>query len=781
MRMRKRVLAGVAAAVPLFLASWTLAGRAAAQSLPTVTVNDIGIAMQQRLDLGGVMVMVPAHELHAGRSPTEPGLPGGPPTATPTVGPHGHGHGAPRPEPGPRRPVVHAGGRPAPGRGVPPIDSEQPGQGVPVLYTVLSGPTAELAAVDPATGDAYGTPMSLPGIQGSWTLVQGQNGDVYIGGYEHGDLYRYDPATGVATNLGNPTGDSYIFSLTVDPTTGVIWGGTWPSGEIFSYNPATNDFGQPVKVAPGETYARSVAAYNGHVYVGLGDATAELADHNADTGQTTLIPLPASDRGVAGTVGTVQVVAPDRLYVQFLGGLLYSIPDDHLVSTFGEPSGSAVSSQTLGARMFYVQRDARAATTDYGEGWFQAYDLKTNTEQVYTSPTASFAPYLWGNQPHEVWLVDLHNGAFPGTSIVTLDARAHLTVFDLQTGAFSFTTLTNLPGQPEDIETLGPGPVGTSTLVGSGYLQGDSFTYTPRAGPPVENEGPGQAEGIASVGADIYFGTYPGGTIWRYDPSEPFVFGPSPLLQENPVPVHTIGHNQIRPFVLTPDGAGNLVVGSVPDYGQFGGLLETIRPSTGAVDPLEPLPSPVTDQAPLSATVAAAPGQVEVGTTVSGGSLGTPPQPPSIDPHLFRYDGPSGQAVANSFLSSPFAGQWAIDGLAYDSATGMVYGLTPNLLFTYDPTTGAVTQTAPITQSIAVPSSARSNYYDWGHSSGLVLGSDGYLYALDARANGAILEVDPNNLSYTVVTTGAQRIGVDAAGDVYFAQGADLYSLVPQS
>lgn len=783
MAMRMRVLAA-AAALPLLLASWVAAGPAGAQGLPTVSVNKIGIAMQQRLDLGGVMVMVPARELPPqGQTPPQaPGLPGGPPTPLPTPGPHGSGGGAAQPVPGPGTPVVHPGGGAPPGQGLlPPLDQSHPmAGGVPVLYTVLSGPTAELAAVDPATGDAYGTPVALPGIQGSWTVVQGNNGDIYIGGYETGDLYQYDPATGVATNLGNPTGDGYIFSLSVDPVTGVVWGGTWPHGDLFSYNPATGTFGRTIQVAPGETYARSVAAYAGQVYVGLGDAHAALADYNSLTGQTTMIPLPASDQGRAGTVGDVQVVAPDRLYVQFLGGLMYSIPDNQLVSTFGEPSGSAVSSQTLGPEMFYVQRDITKSTPDYGEGWFQAYNLATNSEDTYTSPSAPFAPYLWGNQPHEIWLVDLHTSAYPGVSIVTLDARAHLSVFDLSTGAFSFSTLTNLPGQAETIETLGPGPAGTSMLVGSGYLQGDSFTYTPTSGRPVENEGPGQAEGIASVGPDVYFGTYPGGVIWRYDPSQPFVFGPSPLLQQNPSQLTTIGHNQIRPFVVTPDASGNLVVGSVPGYGQFGGLLETINPTSGAASELYPLPGAAAEQSPVSAA-AVAPGQVAIGTTVSGGSLGTPPDPPSINPNLFVYDGPTAQAAANSFLSSPFAGQWAIDGLAYDSATGLLYGLTPNLLFAYDPTSGQITQTVPISQSTPVPSSASADFYDWGHSSGIVLGSDGYLYALAARAGGAVLEVDPSNLSYTVVTTGADRIGVDAAGDVYVSEGAELYSLVPQS
>jgi len=781
--MRTRTAAVALIATAALMVGPAAVAVAGTTSLPAVSAQDLGMPMVQRLDLGGVMVMVPPGELAPLAALPGPVLGGAnPPTAKPTPGPRAAGGSAPRPSPGPRLPDVLPGGSPPPRTGLGgPLDRGAPlVAGVPVLYTVLSGPTAQLAAIDPANGEAYGSPVALPGIQGSWSLVQGKDGDIYIGGYEGGDLYRYDPATGVATNLGNPTGDSYIFSLSVDPVTGLIWAGTWPGGKIYSYDPATGAFSAPVAVAAGETYARSVAAYDGHVYVGLGDRTAELVDYDARTGQVTQMPLPARNQGAAGTVGTVQVVAPGRLYAQFLGGLLYSIPDDHLVSTFGEPSGSGVSLESLGPTLFFTQRDATPGTPQYGEGWIQTYNMLTNREGVYTSATASYAPYLWGDQPHETWLVDLHDPSYPGISLVTLDARAHLTIFDLADGAFAYFTLTNLPGQPETIETLGPGAAGTSDLMGSGYLQGDTFTYDPTTGTSTEHEGPGQAESIAGTGGDVFLGTYPGGKIWRYDPSQPWAFGPSPLLQRNPSPVTTLGHNQIRPFVLAPDSEGNLVVGSVPSYGNFGGLLETIDPSSGATTALFPLPAPMTAQSPTAAA-AVGPGGVEVGTTVSSGSVGTPPDPPSLDPGLFTYDPTSATVPAGSVLTAPFDGQWAIDGLAWDAGTGLVYGLTPTFVFAYDPVTGTVTATQPIAQATPVPASTSADYYDWGHTSGLVLGSNGYLYALVARAGGAILEIDPHTLAYAVVATGADRIGSDASGDVYYAVGHELWRLTPQA
>lgn len=673
------------------------------------------------------------------------------------------------------------------GPGTPGQPLGTPGNGVPgsvpILYTVMSGPTAVLSAVNPTTGAVVGSPVSLPGIQGSWSQVEGLHGNIYIGGYVGGDLYRYDPTTGIAENLGNPTGSDYIFSLSVDPATGIVWGGTFgKTGQLFSYNPATGQFENYGTMEPGEAYVRSVAAYGGMVYMGLGAAQPELLAFNPATGQKTLlnVPVPATYNVKAdgGTVGTVQVVAPNRLYAEFLGGHLYDIPSDQLVSGFGEPASSVVSFETQGPTMYYVQRDTLKGTAAYGEGWIQAYNLASNTESTYTQPSASFAPYLWGDQAHEIWLVHLHNPHYPGVSIISLDARSHYWIYDPQNGAFTFYHLAT-PGQPETIESLGPGPAGTSDLYGAGYLQGNSFSYDPATHQAVEETGPGQSEIEVSANGDEIFATYPGGTVWRYDPAEAWQFGPSPLMQTNPVPIATLGNRQIRPFGAAVDTQGNVIIGSVPVYGTFGGALTKIHPSTGSLSALYPLPGMLSAQSPISLT-ALANGEVVAGTTVSGGTPNSTTPPATNDPALFPYT-PSSQTVGAA-VTAPFEGQWAIDGLVTDPSTGLVYGLTPDLLFSYDPSTGAIVSTESITQAAATPSTSDASYYNWGHSTGLVLGANGYLYAVDAAAAGGdVLEIDPQTLTYTVVAQGADRIGVDAAGDVYYAVNSELYELVPQS
>lgn len=759
--------------------------------------------MVQRLDLGGVMAMEPASVLTGTETSSQSG-PSAPPGTTPPVGPGpgtptlGPGAGTPPAswsgsapsggssvpgQPAPPGPIPHGPGLLGPGTPGQPLKSDGHGSHgtVPILFTVMSGPTAVLSMVNPATGAVVGNPVPLPGIQGAWSLVEGLHGNIYIGGYLGGNLYRYDPMTGVATNLGNPTGNGYIFSLSVDPTTGVVWGGTFgQAGQLFSYDPATGQFHNYGPVEPNEAYVRSVAAYGGRIYMGLGSKEPELVAFDPSTGQKTLysVPIPStySVPRYGGTVGVVQVVAPNRLYAQFLGGDLYDIPSGQLVSTFGEPAGLGVSLESLGPKLFYVQHDTYRGTPNFGEGWIQGYNLASNQESTYTQPTAPFAPYLWGDQAHETWLVKFDTPQYPGVSIVALDARSHYWIYNLQNGAFTFFHLAT-PGQPETIESLGPGPAGTSDLYGAGYLQGNSFSYNPATKESVEETGPGQSEAELSVNGDEIFATYPGGRVWRYDPSRPWQFGPSPLMQKNPMSLGALGNEQIRPFAMVVDAQGNIVVGSVPTYGHFGGALTTVNSGTGAFSALYPLPGSLAALSPVS--LAANSGQVVVGTTVSGGNPNSNPPPATNDPALFLYS-PATRQVGTA-VTAPFDGQWAVDGLVADPATGLVYGITPDLLFSYNPETGEVVSTQSISQAQIPPPAVKGSYYNWGHTTGLVLGANGYLYAIDAAAGGDLLEIDPTTLAYTVVAQRADRIGTDAAGDVYYAVNANLYELVPQS
>ena len=138
------------------------------------------------------------------------------------------------------------------------------------LYGATSGKRSHLFVLFPVHG--YAQPLCV--LQGIATvhrsLVVSKSGDVYVGsGDKDGHLYRYstksdegkpirvDTACEV-TDLGGPAPGEGIYSLTIDPMTGVIYGLTSPGGHFFSFDTGSGKFTVHGKVAerriPGEQF-----------------------------------------------------------------------------------------------------------------------------------------------------------------------------------------------------------------------------------------------------------------------------------------------------------------------------------------------------------------------------------------------------------------------------------------------------------------------------------------------------------------------------------------------
>lgn len=138
------------------------------------------------------------------------------------------------------------------------------------LYGATSGKRSHLFVLFPVHG--YVQPLCV--LEGVSTvhrsLVVSKAGDVYVGsGDKDGHLYRYstkgdegkpsrvDTAC-VVTDLGGPAAGEGIFSLTIDPMTGMIYGLTSPGGQFFSFDTGSGKFAVHGKVAerpiPGEKF-----------------------------------------------------------------------------------------------------------------------------------------------------------------------------------------------------------------------------------------------------------------------------------------------------------------------------------------------------------------------------------------------------------------------------------------------------------------------------------------------------------------------------------------------
>lgn len=152
-----------------------------------------------------------------------------------------------------------------------------------VMYTVVQADPAIFVTVD-MDEDKVSRTLELPDAGGSWSQAVDTFGNVYIGTYAKGLLYRFEPATETLVNLGRIAGEDYVYGLFPGPN-GKMYGGTYPNGKTFEYDPATNtvtDFGT---MKEGELYVRGTVydANRNVLYAGTG-SHGDLIEYDLATG-----------------------------------------------------------------------------------------------------------------------------------------------------------------------------------------------------------------------------------------------------------------------------------------------------------------------------------------------------------------------------------------------------------------------------------------------------------------------------------------------------------------
>ncbi|MEI7436929.1 MAG: hypothetical protein WCL16_09025 [bacterium] len=131
--------------------------------------------------------------------------------------------------------------------------------------------------------------------------------------------------------------------------------------------------------------------------------------------------------------------------------------------------------------------------------------------------------------------------------------------------------------------------IGRERLIGAPYISSRFWELNLKTGHGTDcgraQEGWGQIDFIAKVGAKVYMGAYAGGELLEYDPRRPPCFPDNPRLVADPP-------RGMRPMACTSDGR-NLYYASTSDYGTLGSTVTRYDTVTGrahyAVNPLPDL------------------------------------------------------------------------------------------------------------------------------------------------------------------------------------------------
>ncbi len=179
-----------------------------------------------------------------------------------------------------------------------------------------------LLAINPDTGEMRQFKEPLSSEMGSWGFTVDHENRIYLGSYYHGHLLRFDPKTERWEDLGQPGGEkeSFICSLTTAPD-GKIWGGTYPSTSLFSYDPKTGMSANFGRMDPEQFYCYPTAGEDGLIYCAIQFEKMDVVVFDPKTkSKNSLIPPEGREPGrvrlVKGNDGKIyaRISAPDRWF-----------------------------------------------------------------------------------------------------------------------------------------------------------------------------------------------------------------------------------------------------------------------------------------------------------------------------------------------------------------------------------------------------------------------------------------------------------------------------------
>ncbi|GGG08227.1 hypothetical protein [Paenibacillus abyssi] len=636
--------------------------------------------------------------------------------------------------------------------------------GANVVYTTVTGSASsgEYATFNVIDVDNQKLlrSLTLTGVSNAWSHLVTPDGRVFIGASHK--MFVYSPATKSLTDLGRPlAGTESIWSLTSDEN-GNVYGGIYSAsvgGRVFRIDAQTLEItdliGGPVDdgTAPGddgkrEDYVRSLAYYKGNIYAGTGSTNGRIWKIDPTTGERTRIELPGSPsdpiyNGMYDKMGAVYgLTAVDRyLFVFFNGPFTMHVFDmeagQWTDAAFTNIRGMQAATGYNNGKLYTSKRDKQM--------W--EIDVATFTER----PVMPFDGSIRNSQ----WMNVANQPEFPNGAMVTISYDGRVVLYD-PPNQLSKALPRVVSGQGINIQTIETGPDGKIYL--SSYMGTEGSQYDP-ATSQFTNFPLGQSEGIGSVGDTLYFGLYPKAELFAWDTTTPLP------TETGPAKIFEIGQEQDRPFVVT-EGAGKLLIGTIPGYSAFGGALTIYDPEASAQSgqpEFEVFRNIVQDQ---SITGLLYKDGLIYGSTSIFGGLGDAPVGAraklfvwdmATKQKLYEWEPELGGAASLPMISGLTLGP---DGLIWASANGIV--------FAFDPDTRQVVKSRNIYPDVTNYGKWRPVHQRWG--------SDGLLYT-DVGARLTV--VDPETMGSTLMRDKVQLFTLDAQNRVYVVNATKVLRYPP--
>ncbi len=576
------------------------------------------------------------------------------------------------------------------------------------------------------------TAWTLPVGIGSWGIIEGHDGNIYLGSYNGGEILCFNPRTEKWIPVPQAPQafrkKEFIVCDLAQAPDGDIYYGTYPGCHLVCYNPRTQkvtDLGR----AADENYLRNVAVTpGGTVLCGVGTRRSRVLTYNPETRQFHELEPPKYQNSGVSTRPLVS-----RHYVVQLGSSRVLVYDAHtlkLLHVF--PLQNASGFNLFDADHLLYQENGKAV---------EIMNLRDGARKTYYVSSGNVADGRW-YMARQGNLLGLRVQSYIYVDVKNRRTERHRIPID---------------GLGQNVLWLRSVPDGL--IYGGPGLGQTMFSYNPRTH---ELESYDQ---VIDQGGEIYYGvphrgriytiSYVEATLATFDPSRPWNQGDH--ADSNPRTILRIPEQQYRPVGGIHAGPGDrLYIGTQPDYGLLGGALSVFDPVTEKLEvyrniiPNEEISAVTTDDR-----------YVYCGADVEGGGGS---KPVARQAHFFVWDPELHKIVFDHAL--PMSG-----GLgAIAAINGHAYFVMRDELMDYNRSTRTLDSIYKFSKLRPVPLES------------LQAARDGTLWGILGRE---LAHIDPSTRKVTFFpetagqATSGLTLGTD--GTIYFGSRTDVWIFHPKS
>jgi hypothetical protein len=391
---------------------------------------------------------------------------------------------------------------------------------------------------------------TIPDAKGGWGIAFANN-YIYIGTYLNANLYRFGVLDNKLEKLATFSDATYVWDMKVRDD--ALYIGTSPNAVIYKYNLRNGEFSKYEGFTAGQ-YVRSLEVNKGKIYVGTGPE-AELIEYDTDQGNFRNI-LPeeyASDsfvydmKFIDGKLYLGLSPSYDILQYDPASGQFRNLMRNSFTSSIVIPPSSGenfLHFDLLGILFEYNK------TTDRLARILPSTSINYQLVASYLDPASNVV----GIVPQGIY----REYSPSGQIIKSID--------------FMNAGLAGIPEYPMSI-------VAFNNKV---YLNGIRLRgFDPITNSEAYNMLIGEAKSMAFLGSSLLTANYPTAQVWQF-PATILANISNSDMRDSRYNLLTIGNAQTRPSKIAADFSSmSFMVGTEPEYGQYGGALTYMNFRTG--------------------------------------------------------------------------------------------------------------------------------------------------------------------------------------------------------